>query len=100
MNNNINNIMDNNISIPPDSIILTSNIRDEDNIPEWIAYHTLIGFDYILICDHKSKVPIVETLSKYDFNNVFVIMEERENVMKYLMMNRLLEIAKNIRRDG
>ena len=83
-----------NCSIPLDSIVLTTNMRDEDNIPEWVAYHTLIGFDYIFICDHKSKIPISTTLSNYEFKNVLVIREERENVVKCSMMNRLLNMAK------
>lgn len=82
------------LKIKPDSIILTTNIRDEDNILEWIAYHTLIGFDYIIICDHMSKIPITDILSNYEFKNVKVIRIDKENILKKNMMNQLLQISK------
>jgi hypothetical protein len=80
--------------ITPESIVLTSNMRDENTIPEWIAYHTLIGFDYILIYDHLSNPPISTILEKYNFTNVQVVRGEVENMLKPVMMNTLLDILK------
>lgn len=38
--------------------ILFTNARDEPHICEWAAHHLLLGFDQIVIFDHKSKTPI------------------------------------------
>jgi len=43
-------------------IILFTNARDEKHIKEWIAHHLNLGFDFIYIFDHKSKVPIQSLL--------------------------------------
>jgi len=83
------------MNIKPNSIVLTSNMRDEYYIPEWIAYHTIIGFDYIIIYDHYSNIPIKDTLAKYNFHNVYVIRDDNENTLKITMMNKILNILKN-----
>lgn len=38
--------------------ILTANVKDEHNLNEWIKYHLLLGFDFILLWDDFSKLPI------------------------------------------
>jgi hypothetical protein len=39
--------------------ILSANVRDDnDYLDEWIMYHLSIGFDHIVIYDHKSQVPV------------------------------------------
>ena len=45
-------------------VFLFTNARDEKFIAEWTAHHLLLGFDAIIIFDHKSKIPI-----KNIFNN-------------------------------
>ena len=67
------------------SIWASTNMRDEDNIIEWVGYHLLIGFDKILIIDHASKVPIRRVLRPYDFNGrvVVVRIEANHNTLKY-----------------
>ena len=35
--------------------ILSTNVRDENNILEFLLYHIIIGFDRILVIDHLSK---------------------------------------------
>lgn len=83
------------MNIKADSIVLTSNMRDEYYIPEWIAYHNIIGFDYIIIYDHCSIIPIKDTLSKYNFNNVYVLRDNEDSTLKTTMMNKILDILKN-----
>jgi hypothetical protein len=39
-------------------ILLSTNVKDEHNIQEWIKYHLQMGFDYILIFDDMSSVPV------------------------------------------
>ena len=84
----------NNITINPNSIVVTTNMRDEKNIPEWVAYYTIIGFDYIIIYDHCSLIPIDETLSEYNFNNVYIIRDENSDTRKMVMMNKILALLK------
>lgn len=38
--------------------LLSTNAKDEHNIFEWIEYHLLLGFDYILVWDDLSQIPI------------------------------------------
>lgn len=42
-------------------ILLSTNVRDEHNIEEWIEFHCNVGFDHLLIYDDRSETP-VETL--------------------------------------
>lgn len=43
--------------------LLTTNVRDEEHIVEWVAHHILLGFSHIFITDHLSKVPVAEVLA-------------------------------------
>ena len=48
-------------------ILLSTNIRDETNIVEWVDWHLhVVGVDHILIIDHLSNPP----LRKEDFRSV------------------------------
>ena len=47
-------------------IVLFTNARDEKNIKEWAIHHLLLGFDYICIFDHKSKIPIKNIFFGHD----------------------------------
>ena len=38
------------------------NARDEDNLKEWVTHHLLLGFNKIIIFDHKSIIPIKSLL--------------------------------------
>lgn len=38
--------------------LLSTNVKDEHNIQEWIHYHLLLGFDSILVWDDFSQTPI------------------------------------------
>lgn len=43
--------------------LLTTNVRDENHLVEWVAHHILIGFSHIFINDHLSKFPVAEVLA-------------------------------------
>jgi len=53
--------------------IISTQVRDELDIDEWVRYHLGIGFDHIVIYDNMSVIP-VENI----WNNVTVIKEDRE----------------------
>lgn len=38
--------------------LLSANVKDEHNLAEWVDYHLLLGFDFILIWDDFSQVPV------------------------------------------
>jgi hypothetical protein len=38
--------------------LLSVNVKDEHNLGEWIHYHLLLGFDFILIWDDGSQPPV------------------------------------------
>lgn len=38
--------------------LLSVNVKDEHNIYEWIQYHLLLGFHFILIWDDFSQIPV------------------------------------------
>lgn len=38
--------------------LVSTNVKDEHNIQEWIKYHLLLGFDSVLIWDDFSEIPI------------------------------------------
>lgn len=71
--------------------ILSTNVRDEKNIIEWIIYHLLIGFDRILIIDHKSKTPIKNLVNNYNFRNkVDVIESNKDGAVKIYFLNNIV----------
>ena len=52
-------------------VILFTNARDELKLKEWVAHHLLLGFDFIYIFDHKSKIPLKGQF--LDFNNTYFL---------------------------
>jgi hypothetical protein len=64
--NDINFIKTNiqNIEINKYNYILSTNVKDENNILEFILYHLMIGFDKIFIIDHLSKEPVKDIINK------------------------------------
>lgn len=81
------------------NIGLFCNARDEKNIKEWVAHHLLIGFDIIVIFDHKSVEPLDIIFKKFD-NRVKVIRIELEtHNIKLILMNQAKEIAKKYNMD-
>ena len=60
---------------------LFCNARDEINIKEWAAHHLLIGFDIIIIFDHKSKKSLKEIFQNFDRRvNIIKIDLETNNI--------------------
>lgn len=74
-------------------VMLFTNARDEKNIKEWAAHHLLLGFDFVFIFDHKSKIPLQTVFEKFD-SRVYVERCEMENKVKIPLMNRAVTIAK------
>jgi hypothetical protein len=79
-------------------VMLFTNARDEKNIKEWAAHHLLIGFDFIYIFDHKSKMPLQQIFSNFD-SRVYVERCEIQNKIKMPLMIRASKIAKKFNVD-
>lgn len=71
---------------------LFCNARDEKNIKEWVAHHLLIGFDIIVIFDHKSKIPLTDEFANFD-KRVVIIRTELDGNIKTPLMNKAKEIS-------
>lgn len=71
--------------------IVSTNVRDESNILEWIVYHLLIGFDKVVIIDHKSQIPVLQLIQQYSWKNkVHVIRREDEGPVKIKFLNEII----------
>lgn len=83
---------------------LFCNARNEKNIREWAAHHLLIGFDLIVIFDHKSDIPLTNIFSNFD-KRVLIIRKDIDQVkkddknIKKLFNNQATEIAKKMNLD-
>lgn len=77
-------------------VILFTNARDELKLKEWVAHHLLLGFDFIYIFDHKSKIPLKEQF--LDFNKdkfqVYVERCELDGAIKDKLISTAVNIAK------
>lgn len=71
---------------------LFMNARDEDNLKEWVAHHLLLGFDHIIIFDHKSVVPI-KSLFLPSQKKVEIIECKLDKKIKIHLMNEATKIA-------
>jgi hypothetical protein len=55
--------------------VLSTRVRDDDpHIDEWVRYHLAIGFDFIVIYDNMSFIPVVNKWG----NKVMVYKDENE----------------------
>ena len=70
--------------------VLATNARDEPAIREWVKYHLMTGWDYLLIYDHLSKVPIHDLVKN---DRVFTF---RVNDPEPPIKHKLMKAAKNI----
>lgn len=71
--------------------IVSTNARDEPNIIEWILYHLMIGFDYIVIIDHKSLISIQKLINTYQWRDkVHVIRREDSGAVKLMFLNDII----------
>jgi hypothetical protein len=94
MNNNkqTNNKQTNNKYIG--KVGLFCNARDEKNIKEWAAHHLLIGFDIIIIFDHKSIIPLKEVFTNFDKRVYILKINLDDGNIKINLMNYAFQIAK------
>ena len=86
------------ITIFPKRVMLFTNARDEKNIKEWAAHHLLIGFDLIVIFDHKSKERISQEFINFD-ERIKVYRCEVEGPVKMKLMMNAVNIAKEYNVD-
>lgn len=75
------------------------NARDEKNIKEWAAHHLLIGFNTIVIFDHKSKEPLTEVFKHFDKRVKIIRTELPDGNIKLQLMNSAKTIAKIMNLD-
>ena len=78
---------------------LFCNARDEKNIKEWAAHHLLIGFDIIIIFDHKSKKPLKEVFSNFDKRVQIIRIELEDGNVKQALMNNATKISNDLQLD-
>jgi hypothetical protein len=83
---------------PTKSVALFTNARDESHIKEWAAHHLLIGFDYVVIFDHKSTMPLSQVFHNFD-KRVITIPYNGENPVKLKLMNKAIVIARKLNVD-
>ena len=84
---------------PTKSVALFTNARDEKNIKEWAAHHLLIGFDKIIIFDHKSILPLKNVFINFDNRVTIIDAKHYEKNVKLTLMNIASNIAKNLKVD-
>lgn len=91
-NNNIINIVCKKVS-------LFTNARDEKHIREWAAHHLLIGFDKIIIFDHKSKTPLKKVFENFDKRVKIINVSYLNNSVKNTLMDKAVDIANYLKMD-
>lgn len=97
--NNNNNNLKHPINILAKKVVLFTNARNEIHIKEWAAHHLLIGFDKIIIFDHKSDIPLKTVFHGFDKRVITIGVSKMENGIKMPLMNVALKIAKNMHAD-
>ena len=75
------------------------NARDEKNIKEWAAHHLLIGFNSVIIFDHKSIQPLTDVFKNFDKRVRIIRADLDADNVKLQFMNRAVNIAKNMNLD-
>jgi len=80
---------------PTKKVILFTNARDEINIVEWASHHLLIGFDNIIIFDHKSKIPLTTVFKNFDSRVTIIdVSNLTTSAVKLTLMNKAAAMAK------
>jgi hypothetical protein len=82
-----------------EKVVLFANARDEKHIREWAAHHLLLGFDKIIIYDHKSKIPLKEVFKNFDKRVLIIDASLYENPVKIILMNYSVTLAMKIKAD-
>tara|TARA_Y100000591_G_scaffold333297_1_gene375475 strand:- start:34898 stop:36772 length:1875 start_codon:yes stop_codon:yes gene_type:complete len=73
--------------------ILSTNVRDENNILEFLVYHLMIGFDKILVIDHLSQnnvTNIIKTLPSNYKDKIEVLQFNKEGSYKLHFLNDIV----------
>lgn len=83
----------------PNKVALFCNARDEKDIKEWAAHHLLIGFDIIIIFDHKSKHSLNSIFSKFDKRVTIVQINTEKQNIKNMLMNKAAKLAIDLNID-
>lgn len=89
----INKIRNSNNFVQKYNYILSTNVRDENNIIEFIIYHLMIGFDHIYIIDHLSKKSVREQIKVLPCdmkNKVTVFRFNKEGSYKLYFLNTII----------
>jgi len=80
-------------------VCLFTNARDEEHIKEWVAHHLLLGFNKIIIFDHKSKQPLSQIFTNFDKRLEIINVSHMENPIKMNLMNIAHIISKRMNMD-
>jgi hypothetical protein len=76
-----------------------ANVRDEKNIKEWVTHHLFLGFDFLVLFDHKSIQPLSQELSCFGNKVIVINVSHLEGGIKMPLMNKAISIAKKIQMD-
>lgn len=80
-------------------VALFTNARDELHIKEWAAHHLLIGFDYITIFDHKSRIPLKRVFANFDKRVKICPYYKQSTDVKLKLMKVAAVMARNMGAD-
>lgn len=75
-------------------VALFTNARDEIHIKEWAAHHLLIGFDLIVIFDHKSILPLETVFRNFDKRVKIVNVSHMNGAIKMPLMTLAANISR------
>jgi hypothetical protein len=80
-------------------VVLFANVKDEKHIREWAIHHLLLGFDKIVIFDHKSAIPLEQIFIGFDTRIKIIDVSSQANPIKITLMNFSVSIAKSLHAD-
>ena len=63
-------------------ILLFTQSRDDHNLPEWLIYHLLIGFDQIMIFDQSHHIQVNSYLENKLDNKLLVIRDDESEMTR------------------
>jgi hypothetical protein len=75
-------------------IILTTYLKDELNIIEWICYHLTIGFDKILIIDLQSAKDVNKIIKNFNLSNYVDIINYNKYDVNKIMNSVIMPYLK------
>ena len=87
------------ISLYPNKVGLFCNARDEKNMKEWAAHHLLLGFDTIIIFDHKSVIPLSHVFECFDPRVIIIRIDSNMPNIKNFLNNKAIIISKQLNLD-